>query len=59
MLWLKPPNARVQVCNFFHAFLEFGGFKLRARIAAGFVQFADNVGDGGYPKLFIGVLSRF
>ena len=48
-----------QVGNFFHTILELRGFKFRARVAAGFIQFFDDVSHSRNTKFFIGVVRGF
>ena len=51
-------HLRLQIRYFFNARFELGGFEFWARIAAGFVQLTENVGDCGQTELFIGEFSR-
>ncbi len=48
-----------QVLEFFDAFFKRGGGELRARVAARFVEFGDDVAHGRFAELFIGEIFRF
>ena len=50
-------HAGGEVGDFFHAFAEFRGGEFGARVAAGFVQFGDDVGDGGHAEALVGEIS--
>ena len=52
-------HARQQVVHGFHAIGELRSFKLRTRVAAGFFQLFDNVGDGWHTEFLIGEVGRF
>ena len=49
-------HARLEVLEAFHAFLELGGLELRTRVAAWFVEFLEDVGDGRQAEGFVGEL---
>lgn len=49
-------HARLQIGDLLHARGEFGGLEFRARVAAGLLQLADDVGDGGDTEALIGEL---
>ncbi len=49
-------HARLQIAELLHAVLELGGLELRTRVAAGLVQLAENVGDGGQAEGLVGEL---
>src|SRR5690606_39411200 len=46
-------HARLQILDFLDTFHKRGGLELGARIAAGFVQFPDDVGDRRHAEFFI------
>ena len=51
-------HARLQIAQFLHAILESSGFEFRARIAAGFFQFFQNIRHGRHTEALIGILLR-
>ncbi|MCY1434588.1 hypothetical protein D9M71_506520 [compost metagenome] len=51
-------HARFQVLEVFDAVLEGGGLELGAWVAAGLVQFLQDVGDGRQTEAFVGELLR-
>ena len=52
-------HARLEVLQALDPFLEFGRLELGARIATGFVQLAQDVGNSRDTKVFVGVTRRF
>ncbi len=51
-------HAGLQVLQFFHSFAKTGGGKFGTRIAAGFFQFFEDVGDGRDAELLIQIFCR-
>ncbi len=51
-------HAGLQVLDVFHAVLEGGGLEFRARIAAGLLEFAQDVDHGRQAELVVGELQR-
>ena len=51
-------HIRFKIRNFFYTILESCSFKLRTRIATGFLELVDNIFDGRQAKLIRGIPRR-
>ena len=51
-------HARPEILHFLDAVGKGGGLEFRARVAAGFFQFLEDVLDGGQAEALVGVFGR-